>query len=44
MEEAIRRREEIAKEIDRQIVQNEELYDKLEPIDVEIFKLKEKIE
>lgn len=44
MEDAIRRKEEIAKEIDRQIIQNEELYEKLEPIDIEIFKLKEKIE
>jgi hypothetical protein len=44
MEDAIRRKDEITKEIDRQIMQNEELYSKLDPIDIEIFKLKEKIE
>lgn len=44
MEDVIRRKEQIASEIDKQIVQNEELYAKLNPIDVEIFKLKEKIE
>ena len=44
MEDVIRRKEDIARQIDRQIIQNQELYSKLEPIDIEIFKLKEKIE
>lgn len=43
-EDLLRKKEEITKLIDQQIIQNDQLFDQLQPLDMEIFKLKEKIE
>jgi hypothetical protein len=40
----LKRKEEIGRQIDHQIFENEKLWEELSPVDVEIFKLKEKIE
>jgi len=43
-EEFIARKEEMGKQIDQKIFENEKLWEELSPVEIEIFKLKEKIE
>lgn len=43
-EDYLQKKDEIGRQIDQQIFQNEKLWEELSPVDVEIFKLKEKIE
>lgn len=43
-EDLLKRKEEITVLIDEQVRENQKLYSQLDPIDEEIFKLKEKIE
>lgn len=43
-EDYLLKKDEIGRQIDQQIFQNEKLWEELSPVDVEIFKLKEKIE